>query len=66
MKLNSKSDIYKWAFQENNEKTENRPINKIDELLKTDKEILESQEAKDSASLKVIQLNDLNFSSKNK
>jgi len=72
MKLNSHSDIYKWAFDkenndnENAERNDNEKQSSLGNILKSDKEILENKESKDSNTIKVIQLNDINMNSKSK
>lgn len=64
-KLNNKSEIYKWATSEKSQTTddttdENTDSFELDNLVKTNKNILDSTDAKDSNLLKVIQMQDLN------
>ena len=65
-KINSKVDIYNWAFKEENEKTEFHEKSRLDGLLKTDKHVLATNLKKDSSLLKITQLEDLNKESPSK
>jgi U3 small nucleolar RNA-associated protein 18 len=60
-KLNQKSDIYKWANQNQNKNNEenNININELDNLLKTNKNFLKSTESIDSNNLQINQMEDL-------
>ena len=67
MKLNSHSNIYKWAFQDKeDEKDTSTSESHLGDMLKTNKDILDSKEPKDTSLVKTIQLNDINHSSKSK
>ena len=58
--LNAKSDIYKWATQQNksNEETDSEK-NELDQLVKTNKNFLTSNESIDTNTLKLNQMQDL-------
>ena len=58
--INSKANIYDWAFQEEQVKNENMDKSNLDSLLKTDKKILTSNLKKDSSLIKINQIDDLN------
>jgi len=67
MKLNSHSNIYKWAFQDKeDDKDTATSESHLGDMLKTNKDILDSKETKDTSLVKTIQLNDINHSSKSK
>jgi U3 small nucleolar RNA-associated protein 18 len=65
-KLNSKVDIYNWAFQEEQEKNESQDKGKLDTLLKSSKNVLDSNLKKDSSLLNISQLDDINKESPSK
>lgn len=66
MKLNSQSDIYKWAFEAEGKENNNETGSNLGNMLKTDKEILDGNISKDSNTVKVIQLSDINSNSKSR
>jgi hypothetical protein len=66
MKLNSHSDIYKWAFNNKENENEKQEESNLGNILQSDKEILDNKDSKDSNTIKVIQLADINASSKSR
>ena len=59
-------DIYNWAFPETTINADKEVNNDLDNLLKTDKNILNSNIKKDSSLIKISQLGDINLESPTK